>query len=317
MNLNDFRSDISNFDSREENLKDSESQVSALIYHEELNTLKIDKLSNRVTIISIIIPCLIGAILIFGYLDMKERLVDVDVTKQSQVDRISQQLEDKLNALDVKIARNRFDLENNLPEFDKKTTSLEKQIVKIASSKVDTETINTRFEKLEKQVANNANQNKITMETIERINKLTLSTFKNNTSQFDKIALQIKEETALLKQEFNDRLNELPDSDQELGELRKNFSLMDKKYKNLENESASQSAVDKQMTQLENGLNNRLNTIDSLITTLNQKLEVNISRLQKEINRMSNKATKNTKPKPQINIDSSKPATIKEKSLTQ
>jgi hypothetical protein len=32
---------------------------------------------------------------------------------------------------------------------------------------------------------------------------------------------------------------------------------------------------------------------------------------------MSNKATKNTKPKPQINIDSSKPATIKEKSLTQ
>ncbi|MBT3177434.1 MAG: hypothetical protein HOG03_10805 [Desulfobacula sp.] len=317
MNLNDFRSDISNFDSREENLKDSESQVSALIYHEELNTLKIDKLSNRVTIISIIIPCLIGAILIFGYLDMKERLVDVDVTKQSQVDRISQQLEDKLNALDVKIARNRFDLENNLPEFDKKTTSLEKQIVKIASSKVDTETINTRFEKLEKQVANNANQNKITMETIERINKLTLSTFKNNTSQFDKIALQIKEETALLKQEFNDRLNELPDSDQELGELRKNFSLMDKKYKNLENESASQSAVDKQMTQLENGLNNRLNTIDSLITTLNQKLEVNISRLQKEINQMSNKATKNTKPKPQINIDSSKPATIKEKSLTQ
>ena len=317
MNLNDFRSDISNFDSREENLKDSESQVSALIYHEELNTLKIDKLSNRVTIISIIIPCLIGAILIFGYLDMKERLVDVDVTKQSQVDRISQQLEDKLNALDVKIARNRFDLENNLPEFDKKTTSLEKQIVKIASSKVDTETINTRFEKLEKQVANNANQNKITMETIERINKLTLSTFKNNTSQFDKIALQIKEETALLKQEFNDRLNELPDSDQELGELRKNFSLMDKKYKNLENESASQSAVDKRMTQLENGLNNRLNTIDSLITTLNQKLEVNISRLQKEINQMSNKATKNTKPKPQINIDSSKPATIKEKSLTQ
>ena len=324
MNLKDFKPDISNFDSGEKSLKDSDSQVSALIYHEEINSLNIDKLSNRVTIISIIIPCLIGAILVFAYLDMKERVFDVDVTKQSQVDRISQQLEEKLNALDVKIAKNRFDLDNNLPEFDKKNISLEGQITKLAGLKADSETINAQFAKFEnqfaqiaKQVANNTNQNKTTLLAIEGLNEQSLSAFKESKTQFDTFIQQIKNETDLLKNEFKARLLELSDYDQQIGELRKNISLMDKKYKNLESESVSQAIVDRKITQMENDLNNRMNTLDSLIETLNQKLEANISRMQKDIDQLSNKSSKSTKPKPQINIDSSKSVTIKEKPLTQ
>lgn len=317
MNLKDFKPDNSNFDSGEESLKDSDSQVSALIYHEEINSLNIDKLSNRVTIISIIIPCLIGAILVFAYLDMKERMFDVDVTKQSQVNKISQQLEEKLNALDVKIAKNKFDLDNNLPGFHKKNTSLEAQIAKLASSKVDTETINAQLDKLTKQVTDNTNQDKITLQTIERINEQTLLTLKTNNTQFDTIAQQIKTEIELFKKEFNARLLELSDDDQQIGELRKNISLMDKKYKNLESESVSQTIVDRKITQMENDLNNRMNTLDSLIETLNQKLEANISRLQKDIDQLSNRSSDSTKPKPQINIDSSKSGTIEEKPLKQ
>ena len=324
MNLKDFKPDISNFDSGEKSLKDSDSQVSASIYHEEINTLKIEKLSNRVTIISIIIPCLIGAILVFAYLDMKERVFDVDATKQSQVDKISQQLEEKLNALDVKIAKNRFDLDNKLPEFDKKSVSLEGQITKLARLKADSETINAQFAKLEnqftkieKRVANNANQDKTTLLAIEGINEQTLSAFKESKTQFDKTAQQIKNEADLLKNQFNARLLELSDYDQQIGELRKDFSLMDKRYKNLATESTSQAIVDKQIKQLENDLNNLMNTLDSRIETLNQKLVANISRLQKDIDQLSNRPSDSTEPKPQINIDSSKSGTIEEKPLKQ
>ncbi len=324
MNLKDFKPDISNFDSGEKSLKDSDSQVSASIYHEEINTLKIEKLSNRVTIISIIIPCLIGAILVFAYLDMKERVFDVDATKQSQVDKISQQLEEKLNALDVKIAKNRFDLDNKLPEFDKKSVSLEGQITKLARLKADSETINAQFAKLEnqftkieKRVANNANQDKTTLLAIEGINEQTLSAFKESKTQFDKTAQQIKNEADLLKNQFNARLLELSDYDQQIGELRKDFSLMDKRYKNLATESTSQAIVDKQIKQLENDLNNLMNTLDSRIETLNQKLVANISRLQKDIDQLSNRLSDSTEPKPQINIDSSKSGTIEEKPLKQ
>ncbi len=324
MSLKDFRHDISNFDSVEDNLKNSDSQVSELIHQEEINTLKIDKLSNRVTIISIIIPCIIGAILVFGYLDMKERVFDVDVTKQSQVDKISQQLEEKLNALDVKIAKNRFALENKLPEFEKKSVLLESQIAKLESAKVDTQTINAQFEKIAKQISNNENLDKTTLDTIERINKQTLSTFNKNNDQFKTLAEQVenetsllKKETAVFKKELNAQLNEFSDDDQQIGELRKDFSLMDKKFNNLERESISKTMVEKKIAQMENDIINRMNNLDSLIGTLDQKLVANISRLQKDIDLLSNKSSKTKKPKAKINIDSSKSVTIKEKPLTQ
>ena len=312
MKLQDFRPDISNLDS-----EDSDSLISASIYHEERNAMKINKLSNRVTIIFIIILCLIGAILYFGYLDMKKRMFDVDVTKQNQVDKISQQLEEKLNALDVKIAKNKFELDNNLPEFHKKNTSLETRITKLASSKADNKTINAQLDKLTKQVVNNTNQNKTTLQTIEKINEQTLSTLKTNNTQFNTIAKQIKTEIDLFKKEFNTRLLKLSDDDQQIGELRKNLSLMDKKYKNLESETASQAIVDKQIKQLENNLNNLMNTLDSRIETLNQKLEANISRLQKDIDQLSNRSPDSAQPKLKININSSKPGIIEEKPLKQ
>ena len=317
MSLKDFKHDISNFDSDEDDLKNSDSQVSALIHQEEINTLKIDKLSNRITIISIIIPCIIGAILVFGYLDMKERVFDVDVTKQSQVDKISQLLEEKLNALDVKIAKNRFALENKLPEFEKKSILLEGQIGKLESAKVDTQAINAQFEKIAKQISNNSNLDKTTLNTIETINKQNLSTFKKNNDQFKTLAEQIKKETASFKKELNAQLNEFSDDDQQIGELRKDFSLMDKKFNNIERESISKTMAEKRIAQMENDINNRMNNLDSLIGTLDQKLVANISRLQKDIDQLSNRSSKTKKLKTQINIDSSKSVTIKEKSLTQ
>jgi Zn-dependent M16 (insulinase) family peptidase len=128
MNLKDFKT---------EDLPDHSDQghgdipLSGSNFPEEINALKIDKLSNKVTIISIIIPVMIGAILVFAYLDMKEQVVGVNQTKQSQVEQISRQLEEKLNALDVKIAKNRFDLDSVLPELKKKTTALDGRITKI------------------------------------------------------------------------------------------------------------------------------------------------------------------------------------------
>jgi len=317
MNLKDFRSDMSSFDSEDNHQQDSDSQVSASIYHEELNTLKIDKLSNRVTIISIIIPCLISAILVFAYLDMKERMVGADVTKKKQVDMISQQLEDKLNALDVKIAKNRFDLDNSLPEFTKKTIALEGQIAKIASSKSDTDAINIQLDKFAKLVADNGAQDKKMLQAIEDINEQILSLFKKNNTQFDTIAQQIKTETELLKKEFTAKLLAISNDDQQIGELRKNLSLMDKKFKNIENEAVSKSIVDTTVKQLESDFTVRNNTLNNRIEALNKNMIANISRLQKDIDQLSNKPANKIIPKSQTSVDPSKSITIEEKPLTQ
>jgi chromosome segregation ATPase len=332
-NLRDFRPDNPDFSEDEDLLKQTDGEISASVYHEEINTLKIDKLSNRVTIISFILPCLVGIIIVFAYLDIKERMVDVDLTKQNQVERLFQQLEEKLNTLDVKIAKNQFDLENKLPELDKKNVLLEGRIAKLTTTKADTKTIKAdtkiikdQFAKLEKRIANNTNQDKSTLQTIERINKETLSSIKKNQNQFDKTARQIKKEATLFRKKFDTRLLELSSYEQEIGKLRKRVSLLDMKVKGFEQETASRGDLDETITQLKNDLSNHMEILDQQVNKLNQRLTANISRLQNDLDQLSKMSSStikptSTKPKPrinpQINIDSSEPVTIEEESLIE
>lgn len=289
--LKDFRPDDPDFNKDDDLLPHTGSEIPTSTHHEGINTLKIKKLSNKIAIISVILPCLIGAILVFGYFNIKERMINVDLTKQDQVEKISQQLEEKINALNIKIAENKFDLDNKLPELDKKTISLEGQLAKLSSTKTEIKTIKNQFTKLEKQVKNNAYQNKIMLQTIEKINNQSLSLIKDNQNQFDKTAQQIKEDVRLFKEEFNVKLLELSNYEQGIGELRKNLSLLDKK------------------------LNQQANM-------LNQKLIVMISELQKDLDQLSKSSSTNISPtppelKPQATIDSSESMTIEEKPLIE
>ena len=313
MDLKDFKPDNQDFD--------SDDEITDSTYHQEINSLKIDKLSNRVTIISIIIPCLIGAILIFAYLDMKERVVGADLTKKNQFEKISQQLEEKLNALDVKIAKNRFNFDNKLPELEKKNISLEGQIAKLSTLKADNKNIKSLFSKIENRIDNNTNQNKTTGLVIQKMNKQTLAAIKNNKIEFKKATQEIKEYTKLFKKEFDARLVELSNYEQQIGELRKNISLLDKKYKKIDQDHRTQTNLNQETSEkiyeLEDSVKALTKNLNGQLTTLNQRLTANISRLQKDIDLILQAAPKSNKPKPQINIDSSGSVEIKEESLTQ
>lgn len=307
-NLRDFRPDHTDLNSENEQLEDGVNGISTSTYHEEINTLKIDKLSNRVTIISIIIPCLIGAILVFAYLDIKERVVDVDQTKQSQVDKISQQLEEKLNALDVRIAKNRYDLDNQLPELSRKDISIEGQIAKLTTTKADNTAITTQFSKLEKRISKNTDQDKTTIQTIERIKKETFESIQKNQNHYDTSARQIKDEIALFKEEFDARLLELSEYEHQIGELRKNLSLLDKKIKKVEQDNLTQISLDRQINILRKELALKLSTLDQKVTT-------NISRMQRDLDHLLKTSSNKPKPSPQINIDSTGSVNIEEELL--
>ncbi len=298
MNLKDFNPENQDIET------DTDTELSSSTYHQEINTLKIDKLSNRVTIISIIIPCIIGVILIFAYLDMKERMVNVDLTKKTQLKQISQQLEEQLNSLDIKIEKTRFNFDNKLPELEKKNTLLEGQVAKLSTLKADNKTIKKRFSKLEKRINNNASQDKTTLLTIERINQEALASIKESQTEFNKITQQIKTDTSLFKEEFDSRLLELSDFELQVGELRKSNSLLNKR-----------------INSLQTLLNSHSKKTNDQLKTLNQRVTTNLSRMQKNIDQISKSRskpkTKVNKPEPQINIDSSSHNGIKEESLTQ
>jgi chromosome segregation ATPase len=320
-NLGDFRPGNPKFDDSDPpNESDAATRISESGYHQEINTIRIDKLSNKITIISVIIPCLIGAILIYAYLDIKERVVDVDVTKQNQVDKVSQQLEEKLNALDVKIAKNRFDLDKTLPELDEKNKSLEGQVSKLTTQKADSETLKTQFSEIEKKIEAIASQDKKSIQSMTKFKSQIESSIKTNQTKVDASAKQIKDDIALFKEEFDARLLELSDYDLQIGELRKNVSLLDKMVKNLEQQMVTHTTLEQGLADQKTELASQMMKLDSDVQSLSQQLSANISRLQKDIDLLiktaaeADSSTPVSKPEPQVSIE---PDGIEEESLSQ
>lgn len=267
MHLKDFKNDI-----------DEPENLASSIYHEEISTLKIDKLSNRVTIISIIIPCLIGAILFFAYMDMKERVITADATKQSQVDRISEQFESKLNALDVKIAKNRFDLDNELPKINTKTTQIEGLLAKTAASKADKAEIQAELNDLKKRITDNSNQNKTNIQTIEQANQKSVSVIKESE---ERLVSQLNE----IKKQFSGKISELTQLSEQLAQVKKQLSIVDIRQKDLEKKQANTQALDARInetkTQLLKNIQILQNNIENELKSLDQKILNNTIQIQK------------------------------------
>lgn len=308
MNLKDFKQDPSEENTDTSEKKSSNERIASTGYQEELNTLKIDKLSNKITIISVIIPIMILGILVFAYLDMKERVVDVDQTKQSQVEKMALQMEEQINSIELKIAKNRFDIEKTLPALQKETTALSGQITKLGSSKVSTRTLNSKLAKLNTRIDKNSAQDKTTLQTIERMNKETLATIEANQLQFDKDSVKIKEDINLFKEEFDARLLELSDYEQQIGLLRKDLSLLDKKIKSL------QESQKREIQSLKKLMDQQKADFEKKLKQTSSKSKTSVSKVSK--NTSTKTSTSKNSPSPQLSIDPSRPHTIQEKKLT-
>ena len=94
------------------------------LFAEEQNDLKFEKLAQRVTIISILLPILIGVILIVSYLDIKTRVSTVKDTGESEVQSLSKNLESRFSSLSVKFAA----LEETFSEKIKKATKTQRSL---------------------------------------------------------------------------------------------------------------------------------------------------------------------------------------------
>lgn len=78
----------------------------------QVDDLRIEKLSTKVTIISIIIPVLIVVVLTIAYLDMKKRVLRTQDTGTSGVENLSKDVESRFSTLSIRQA--------NLEELIKK-----------------------------------------------------------------------------------------------------------------------------------------------------------------------------------------------------
>ena len=90
--------------------------------------LKLDKLSKRITLIAILIPCLIGGILFLAYSNIQTRVGQVSDTGTSKVRTLSKDLESRFSALLVKHSKFQMDFTQKNLSLEKTNASLQKNL---------------------------------------------------------------------------------------------------------------------------------------------------------------------------------------------
>jgi hypothetical protein len=82
-----------------------EEPVPDSIYVSEAENLRIEKLSTRVTLVAVLIPCLLVIVLAIAYLDIKNRVVNTQNTGSMGVQNLSKDLESRFSNLSLKQAK--------------------------------------------------------------------------------------------------------------------------------------------------------------------------------------------------------------------
>jgi len=124
---------------------------------DEAETSQLEKLNKRMTRLSILIPCLLGAILIAAYFNIKTHLSQVNTTGTVGVQTLSKELESKFSSLSVREAA----LEESMGSLKKTTAALEKSADEASTAiryirsarKSDNEQTADSVEKMEKTLA--------------------------------------------------------------------------------------------------------------------------------------------------------------------
>jgi predicted nucleic acid-binding Zn-ribbon protein len=128
---------------------------------DEIGDLRIDKLRQRINLLSFLIPALIGVIVLFGYFDIKNRFEKVYGSGTTDLQTLSKKMESQFSSLSIRQAKLESQLTKNDSKFEKSMVSLkirlekaEKTISKnITSSKTGNQKLETKIAGIDKTLA--------------------------------------------------------------------------------------------------------------------------------------------------------------------
>ncbi len=113
-----------------------------MVLREDLQDTRIDRLSRRITIIAVLIPCIIGVVLFFLYLNLKKQVIQNQDTGTQSVQNLSRDIQQQLHDLSVKttdlenaIANRAASIEKRVDELKFRLYKAENSLKKIGESK--------------------------------------------------------------------------------------------------------------------------------------------------------------------------------------
>jgi chromosome segregation ATPase len=205
----------------------SDDQEPDEFYQEEVKDLRIEKLSQRITLISILLPCLIAVAIYLGYRDLTGRVNqgqdsgNIEVQKLSnQMQELSKKFDEKLNTFSTALAAQDQDIDNSISgklntinnnievlnqsmkALDQNLKQTKSALTKLDKTKVDKKNQEAAIAKLEADL----NPLKTEFQSLTEIRadlKSVSSEIKNLASRFTEEMQKNAENTAKFKKEYD------------------------------------------------------------------------------------------------------------------
>jgi chromosome segregation ATPase len=172
----------------------------------ELQELKMEKLSHRVTLLTILIPCMVGIILIIAYLDIKDRVNRTQDTGTIGVQKLAKDLESKFSSLSLEQAKIKDSLAN-IPAMESASAFMQSRLKQMQKSVKQVESsslhrkefsqalqdINDKFDTIPAALEDE-------LQNIKKANQQLVDDTATLTSRFHKISESMKEIKESVKQ---------------------------------------------------------------------------------------------------------------------
>jgi chromosome segregation ATPase len=129
------------------------------IYQEQAHSRRIEKLSLKVTLISVLIPCAIGVLMGFLYMDMRDKMSRVESSGSIEMSKFEEQLTTRLTtitnengefqkSLDAKITERISVIDKTVGSFQARMGKTEKEIGDLSALKSNHAALSAEIQKL-------------------------------------------------------------------------------------------------------------------------------------------------------------------------
>jgi DNA repair exonuclease SbcCD ATPase subunit len=221
----------------------------------EVNEMKLEKINQRVTLISILIPVLIVVVLVITYLDIKKRVVRTEDTGASEFQKLSSDLESRFSSLSVRQARIEDAMDKLIEENNKATVALQVRLDKVQTAVKDVNKLTAEQKESKAAMA----------EVVKQVNAVVESS--------NQAATQTAAITQELKKQIDQANHALTASASQLAAVEKKVSTID------------QGKIDKQAMDL---------AIRFEILKLDNSLKTQIDALQSKLNNLESQSGRRT-----------------------
>ncbi|MGD9187651.1 MAG: hypothetical protein PVI89_05545 [Desulfobacteraceae bacterium] len=151
----------------------------------QVDELRMEKLSQRVTMISILIPVLIVVVLVIAYMDIKQRVIRTEDTGTSGVQKLSEDMESRFSTLSLRQAKleellkRSSDMNNqSLAKIQVNLKKLEDRLKGVGKGLTSKKDLDAKLDPIDKKIANLSgamDENKAGLAKIDQQMQTTLS----------------------------------------------------------------------------------------------------------------------------------------------